>query len=51
MKHENNMNQIDNNSSVQYSTVELFSEEDKKDLMFSLPIDECFDLINNEIKI
>lgn len=40
--------QIDTNTSVQYSTVELFTEEDSNDFMFSLPIDECFDLINYE---
>jgi hypothetical protein len=41
---------IDTNTSVQYSTVELFKEEDSTDFMFSLPIDECFDLINYEPK-
>ena len=41
---------IENNSSVQYSTVELFTEENKNEYMFSLPIDECFDLINYEPK-
>jgi len=43
-----NSNYLENNSSVQYSTVELYSEEEKEDLMFSLPIEECFDLINYE---
>jgi hypothetical protein len=47
---DESINTLDINSSLQYSRPNLFTEEAKEYFMFSLPIDECFNLIHYEPK-